>query len=792
MEFQEMNNLKILHDEINEAKNMFENLKSKKNDIDKLTEDLNKYKTCLYNFKSLIDNKNSLNAKLIADEKQQSIFSTELSKLQIIHKELNSKFVEIEKDYKNIEVQKDETDDLKKILGILKLDKSISEIQYKLDKNIEFKTEAENKFNTINSKLDDIKSNIKTLEKNLPDLKLLSKIKEWFLIKQQIKDSIGELESNLKQRKDKIVQIEREKVNISCNKSMSDLNLDFSLNIVELISDLKYKNDWYQKNVKKLISERESLNLKFKLKEFSESLEDGMPCPVCGALSHPDPLKIENVNLQLEKLNGRIVNGERLVDEINSCVEVLQGLNSRLTNEQSNISEIENKLLEKKNQLIKHNDLFKWDDFDSHNPESVDVELSKADLISKQIKTFKSEEEKTSTLKESLSKSFDVLKQENLDLNLHFKTNIAEKNLLLSQLSVLKYEDFVTKDNFFVEEYLKNKLLFIDDLIKNHNTLEKDIKEKEKQITLNQIKLDSVLKKIEEYKLDINDNSKEIEIKLIKFGFANEDEVKKILSQDIDIENSEKTIKEYELNFYNATNQIEKLKIKIGARVFDEKNYYVLKEKIENLNTSLDDIQMKIGALSNEIKDWEEKIITKKRLTKEINKLELRISDIKTLLSMFKGNGFVNFVSKIKLRELVNYANSRFNKLTRGRLSLQLNANNSFEIIDYLNDGKKRNIKSLSGGQLFQASLSLALALAGIVQSQNKNKQNFFFLDEGFGTQDEQSLNLVFEAISSLRQENRVVGLISHVAEMKENIYAYLDIRNDESVGSLITASWEK
>jgi exonuclease SbcC len=112
--------------------------------------------------------------------------------------------------------------------------------------------------------------------------------------------------------------------------------------------------------------------------------------------------------------------------------------------------------------------------------------------------------------------------------------------------------------------------------------------------------------------------------------------------------------------------------------------------------------------------------------------------------------------------------------------------------LDYLNDGKKRNIKTLSGGQQFQVSLSLALALAGVVQKQNITSQNFFFLDEGFGTQDEDSLNLVFDTISSLRKENRIVGLISHVAELKEGINAYLEVLNDEKTGSMIYNSWEK
>ena len=143
------------------------------------------------------------------------------------------------------------------------------------------------------------------------------------------------------------------------------------------------------------------------------------------------------------------------------------------------------------------------------------------------------------------------------------------------------------------------------------------------------------------------------------------------------------------------------------------------------------------------------------------------------------------------LQQLIDYANLRFHKLTKQSLSLVLGKNNNFDVIDYLNDGKRRSVKTLSGGQTFQASLSLALALAGSVQKLNKSDQNFFFLDEGFGTQDEESLRLVFDAIKSLRKENRIVGIISHVDDLQDEITTNLRIVNDDKKGSLIYRSWE-
>jgi exonuclease SbcC len=100
-------------------------------------------------------------------------------------------------------------------------------------------------------------------------------------------------------------------------------------------------------------------------------------------------------------------------------------------------------------------------------------------------------------------------------------------------------------------------------------------------------------------------------------------------------------------------------------------------------------------------------------------------------------------------------------------------------------------VKTLSGGQSFQASLSLALALADQVQQQVKSKQNFFFLDEGFGSQDKASLQVIFQTLKSLRKENRIVGIISHVEELQEEIDSHLRISNDPQTGSQVVGSWE-
>ena len=91
--------------------------------------------------------------------------------------------------------------------------------------------------------------------------------------------------------------------------------------------------------------------------------------------------------------------------------------------------------------------------------------------------------------------------------------------------------------------------------------------------------------------------------------------------------------------------------------------------------------------------------------------------------------------------------------------------------------GQRRDTSTLSGGESFMASLSLALGLADVVQQEAGGVDiETLFVDEGFGSLDEQSLEQVMDALEGLRDGGRVVGLVSHVAEMKQRITTQLQV----------------
>ncbi|MDD3240448.1 MAG: SbcC/MukB-like Walker B domain-containing protein, partial [Lachnospira sp.] len=117
--------------------------------------------------------------------------------------------------------------------------------------------------------------------------------------------------------------------------------------------------------------------------------------------------------------------------------------------------------------------------------------------------------------------------------------------------------------------------------------------------------------------------------------------------------------------------------------------------------------------------------------------------------------------------------------------SLKIQAGLELDVIDHYN-GSVRSVRSLSGGESFQASLAMALGLSDEIQSQAGGIQiDSMFVDEGFGSLDEESLNQAIQTLMQLSASNRLVGIISHVSELKEKINSQIVVKKDKNQGSL-------
>ena len=140
---------------------------------------------------------------------------------------------------------------------------------------------------------------------------------------------------------------------------------------------------------------------------------------------------------------------------------------------------------------------------------------------------------------------------------------------------------------------------------------------------------------------------------------------------------------------------------------------------------------------------------------------------------LLAANQFEKWLVSTALKSLTATASTILERLSSNQFGLEATENNDFQVIDHYNADQRRPVKSLSGGETFQASLALALALSqevGAINAQAERNLDSIFLDEGFGTLDPETLETVADTIETLGQDGRMVGLITHVRELAERV----------------------
>ena len=151
-------------------------------------------------------------------------------------------------------------------------------------------------------------------------------------------------------------------------------------------------------------------------------------------------------------------------------------------------------------------------------------------------------------------------------------------------------------------------------------------------------------------------------------------------------------------------------------------------------------------------------------------KIDLELAQVVDLEKLFQGKRFVAYMAAHRLKYISGKASEQLFDISLGNYGIETDDEGNFAIRDYKNGGVLRDPSSLSGGETFMVSLALALALSAQIQLKGTAPLEFFFLDEGFGTLDEDTLEVVLSALERLHHERLSIGLISHVESIKNRV----------------------
>ena len=188
-------------------------------------------------------------------------------------------------------------------------------------------------------------------------------------------------------------------------------------------------------------------------------------------------------------------------------------------------------------------------------------------------------------------------------------------------------------------------------------------------------------------------------------------------------------------------------------------------------------------------KELEGKLKERAALDTEYAKSVKERNLISALKEVIKGNKFFEYIANEYLADISALASSTLLKLTGGRYFLSYKDNNFFAG-DNFDCGNLRGVNTLSGGETFLVSLSLALALSQTICSRSLKSIEFFFLDEGFGTLDASLVDTVMDALDKLKSSSFTIGVISHVEELKNRIPNKITVNKaTETRGSTVNVS---
>lgn len=765
---------KLLQKEIKK----WEEMKIEQEKFKKLTHEIEQYELFQQNFAHLLEDQ-----KILLNEKKalEELLQKRRKEKSELHQEIESlkhQQIRLKPDFDNLDKRKQSVEDWRILIELKTIEKEIQTLKDRMLK-------GENLINQYQSEQKLQQEQKTTLQKSIEELKnkimpsdQLVEISNWFQKNKGLQKNWSEVQTKLKEIQQK----------------MDDFSKEFSnLDIVPetFLSTYDQEILAFESQLSELKKNHEHLLLEQKLSEFSHALHDGEACPMCGALEHPNVLSAKDVSKEIEWTIQKIQTFEQTIKDFAEKKSSFERLTSaRKIYEEQLIQEKDRADLVKK-ELNDWKASFVWKEFSADDMDGFELKLKENLALEKERQAKENELKRLEDVQQKTTESLlkcdahlHQLKLEESGLKERLKTN-------RSHLKQLKAEDFIelnveqmtfeksklSEENERIEQAYKTNEKLLNEGMLRWTSLETLVKTKEDQLKVQLNKLSALETVLDE--------------QLKKQGLSDLTIVLEILKKNYDVAAIRQQIHQFQLQFYALSETINQRREQLKAWNLSDEEIENRKSIFDLSALELKNSTEKVAALKSDLERLEKQFNEKKEHLKQLSALEQRAESLKVIVQLLKGSGFVQYVSSVYLAELCEQANERFYRMTRNQLRLQLNEKHEFEVVDYLNEGKTRSVKTLSGGQSFQVALSLALALAESVKTHHRSEKNFFFIDEGFGTQDAEAINIVFETLQQLQKENRIVGVISHVAELQERIPLSLRVINEVEKGSRIVRSWD-
>ncbi|CAG9353397.1 exonuclease SbcC [Clostridium perfringens] len=480
-------------------------------------------------------------------------------------------------------------------------------------------------------------------------------------------------------------------------------------------------------------------------------------------------LKKENLEKDLEKLKEEKNNLENIFNkaEVILCEKIV-----REKEIASKIKEVDKELKLKNSELNSIKNELKIEDIKLENELILKKEKEK-NLLEKEIRILRTQLEESNKIKDELREKRDALKEDYL----------SQKSLLDGKVEVYREKERMIKgslkglidealpiEKIDIKGLLEDLQLEIDYIEKAYLNLSEEKEKLEKAFNNMNQEVAVTKERVNSLNLRKENEEKKVNLALEEEGFKTILEVKEgILSKD-EKEKLKTLIEEYDNNLIKVRANIELLIKKLNGKSLTEEEWTRVLQEKNNTEKELKEVEELKIRLVTENESIKKKLEEQRDILHIKAKQEHKLALLSDLEKLFKGKKFVEFIAANQLKYISIEASKKLKDITNGVYGLEVDENGKFIIRDYKNGGAKRDASTLSGGETFLASLALALSLSSQIQLKGTAPLELFFLDEGFGTLDDNLLDVVMNSLERLHHERLSVGIISHVESIKNRV----------------------
>ncbi|ARF13324.1 AAA family ATPase [Sporosarcina ureae] len=500
---------------------------------------------------------------------------------------------------------------------------------------------------------------------------------------------------------------------------------------------------------------------------LAASLHVGESCPVCGSIDHPSKAE----GSETEHVSKRQIDTAKL--ELMNKEQTFHTKQAELQQVMQRIEQSEAELHDQRVDLSR-----------DYHKEQAELTDNVAELRSKRevLKQKKDEQNQAEKAMEDLAEKINKLEQQRNESKGELETKLALYNHVLTTVPENLQELSALKQQITSKETASQKLEH--DWKSVQQKLQDAKNEKVKWESREMLEKQSLTDMKE--KLDLSEAS--FAKRMIEEGFTSKENYMQVKLPTSTRQAIEQQLQVYAQTLHTLKSSVEELERSVEGK--QPTDIEIMEQQVEALKTQYEEA----FAHYNQSKAWEQaaqdlhnELETSKSREAELEKTYGKITN---LYDIVRGQNhlkisFERYIQIEYLERIIHAANIRLRDLSNGQYELvrsdrqETRGKQSGLGIDVHDayTGQTRDVKTLSGGEKFNASLCLALGMADVIQSfQGAVRMETMFIDEGFGALDEEAIQKAIDTLIALQQSGRMIGIISHIEEMKEAIPATLQV----------------